>query len=359
MNQRILGVVALSVFFVACSSPPANDAGQGGGIGGGLGSGGGITGTGGGGSSITADQACTSSAAARCMQQQTCAPNTLAVDYGDLTTCQARLKANCLASLAAADTGATIEGVAACATAYAGWTCPDWVNGVTPAACLAAQGTLTQGAPCAFNGQCVTSFCAVARGANCGSCANAPAVGTPCGGGIGCGAVASLYCDANSNTCQALVTDAGLFCDAGSCGYGLGCVIPTGSTSGTCQALGAVADAGCDSAQHTAPTCRHDLGFSCVRKHCTQDAVVNAGQVCGLDLDAGVVIECAASGACIEDGGSLLGSCAAPQPEGTACNTAAGAVCFLPARCVSSDGGTTDGGPVIGVCQLPSGTLCQ
>lgn len=351
MSQRIVGVLAASLFLVACSSSPGSDAGQGGGIGGGGG-----TGTGGG-SQITADQACTSSAQARCTQEQTCVPNTLAIDYGDLTTCEARLKASCLASLGAVGTGTTIDGVASCANAYTGWSCSDWVNGFPPAACKPAQGILAEGAPCAFNGQCVTSWCSVQRGATCGTCATAPAVGSSCAGGTGCGNQAGLYCETNGNTCQALVTDAGSSCDAGSCGYGLGCVVPMGSSSGTCEPLGAEVDAGCDAQQHTAAACRRDLGLACIRKHCSQDPLSSPGERCGLELDAGVVVECSASGACVADGGTS--TCVAPQAEGTACDTAAGKVCFTPARCVSADGGSTDGGPVVGTCQLPSGTLCQ
>jgi hypothetical protein len=361
MSQRLLGVVSFSVFLLACGHTSGNDGGQGGGLGGGIGGGnavGGGTGTGGG-MQITDDAACTMSAQARCMQQQSCTPNSLQIDYGDLTTCEARIKASCLASLAASGTGNTAEGVAACANAYGTWSCSDWVNGFPPAACAPAQGVLTPGIACAFNGQCVTSWCAVARGASCGACATAPGVGSPCGGGVGCGTQAGLYCETNGNTCQQLVTDAGLFCDAGSCGYGLGCVIPTGSSNGTCQTLGDTVDAGCDALQHTAAACRKDLGLACVKKHCTQDPVASAGQPCGLDLDAGVVIECTASGTCYNPDGGAGGTCVAAKAEGMSCDTANGSVCFLPARCVSTDGGATDGGPVVGTCQLPSGTLCE
>jgi hypothetical protein len=278
------------------------------------------------------------------------------VDYSDAMTCEAREKAQCLSSISAPGTGNTPATVSACAAAFTSWSCPDWWNNVTPQACKAQQGTIANGATCVFAAQCSTGYCMLPRGAKCGTCATAPQVGTSCAAGNGCGGN-GLYCDSISDTCEAFVTTAGTFCDAGSCGYLLGCVVPTDGGAGTCQPLGTAVDAGCDSQQHNAPACSNAFGFACVRRHCVEDLFAYSASACGLNVDAGTFTRCNAGATCVAgDGGS---TCVAAAAEGFACDTALGINCLAPARCVSTNGNATDGGPVVGTCQLSSGVTCQ
>jgi hypothetical protein len=304
----------------------------------------------------TADSACTALAAARCNKQQQCEPATVTFNFGDVATCTAREKIRCLNSLAANGTGNTAATVQGCADAYPAWTCPDYMNSIFPPACRTQVGTQANGSGCAFSSQCTSAFCAFPTGAACGACAPAQVVGSPCGGGIGC-AGNGLYCDSASQTCQSLVTSPGYFCEAGSCGYLLGCVMPLDGGAGTCEPLVSTLDAGCDAQQHNAAACAAVMGFACVARHCVADIFVSVGQPCGTDRDAGIFHRCSAGGFCAGDAGAT--TCMAPAGEGFDCDTALGIDCVVPARCVSTNGLGTDGGPVLGKCALPSGTVCQ
>jgi hypothetical protein len=55
----------------------------------------------------------------------------------------------------------------------------------------------------------------------------------------------------------------------------------------------------------------------------------------------------------------LMVSCVAPAAEGFGCDGNASVNCLAPARCVSNDGQPTDGGPVVGKCEMSSGVACQ
>jgi hypothetical protein len=305
--------------------------------------------------SLTADEACAAIASVRCAKRESCEPATLTAQYGDVTTCIARDKANCVSSLSAPGTGNTPATVKACADAYPSWSCPDWYNNVPPDPCKTPAGTQSTGTPCAFSGQCSSAFCAIPAGATCGSCATLPTVGTSCAAGLSCGGN-GLYCEPVTQTCQKLVTSPGYGCDAGSCGYLLGCVVALDAGTGTCQPLGTF-DAGCDGQQRTAPTCASALGYACIFRRCVIDAYAGTGQMCGTNRDAGTYTRCAAGGSCQGDAG--MQTCVAAAAEGFDCDTSLGIDCLAPARCVSSNGMATDGGPVLGKCALASGMTCN
>ena len=293
----------------------------------------------------TADEACTSIAAVRCAKRQECEPATFVTTWGDLATCTGRDKLACLASITAPGAGNT---------PYAAWQCPDWFNGVPPAACAQKTGTHAVGDVCTFAAQCGSGFCATSRGAKCGVCAAAPVVGTACGDGVGCGGN-GLTCDPTSLTCVVMVTDGGA-CQSGTCGYGFGCV----ADGGLCFAEGDFVDAGCDSTERLAPTCRRELGFSCVRRHCVQTSFASAGGACGLDLVAGSFTRCRSGGNCVGDAGTGVSTCVGAANDAVSCESPGGSLCLSPARCVSTDGGAVDAGDaIVGVCQLPSGVVCQ
>jgi hypothetical protein len=305
--------------------------------------------------SLTPDEACAAIASVRCAKRQTCEPGTLTAQYGDVTTCVARDKANCVSSFSAPGSGNTPAATKACADAYPSWSCPDWYNNVIPDACKTPAGTKPMGNPCLFSSQCQSAFCGIATGATCGSCASIPTVGTSCAAGVSCGGN-GLYCEPNSLTCQKLVTSPGYACDAGSCGYLLGCVVALDAGSGTCQPLGLL-DAGCDGQQHAAPTCAGALSYTCIFRYCVYDLYAGAGQMCGTNRDAGTYTRCAAGGSCQGSAGAQ--TCVAAAAEGFDCDTSLGIDCLAPARCVSTNGMATDGGPVLGKCTLSSGMTCN
>src|SRR5262249_38916453 len=130
---------------------------------------------------ITADEACTDLAHARCTHLASCSATAIALRFGDETTCEAQEKSNCISSLAAPSTGNSPTHNESCSAAIATWACPDYLNNTaTPPACQQQTGSLIAGAACAFAGQCQSGFCAIVPGSACGMCAPAPVAGDSC-----------------------------------------------------------------------------------------------------------------------------------------------------------------------------------
>lgn len=299
----------------------------------------------------SADAACTAVATAACMRLAACSMTNLTLRYGDLATCVAAQRSSCTTALGAAGTGNTPARVSGCADAYAGWSCNDYLAGLNvPAACAQARGTLATGAACAFNAQCSTGFCALARNTACGTCQAEPMVGSDCSTFL-CGQ--GLYC-ASNNTCATPVATGGT-CDASHpCVAGTTCVTPAGATAGLCQTQGTMGMP-CDINRRTAPACSEAAGFVCntASRTCVPLTIASAGMPCAV-LGMGNFGVCAAAGACVRPMGSTMGTCLAAVPAGMPCDTANGPDCVAPARCVlSADGGTA------GVCTQLDATRCN
>jgi hypothetical protein len=328
--QRLAAFFAFAFAFVACSSSSGSSGGP------------------------SADQACSDSAHANCTHLAMCAPALVQIRYGDEATCEARIKANCVNALAAPSQGNSATKTESCSQAYASWACPDFVDNVNvPAACVQATGTLASGAPCAFNGQCSTGFCAVAPGSACGTCGAQPAEGASCAQLTACGQ--GLVCTTDTQTCVVLGT-ASAACGKGvPCGTGLSCVgaDATTGTMGTCQPAEAMAGATCDPTLKTGPSCDRNAGFACnsTTKQCATLVVASGGQPC--NAVNGQNTPCAAGGACSTTVAGMMGTCTAAAADGAACDTANGPPCELPARCVTSGSGTA------GTCQIPSAAACH
>ena len=104
----------------------------------------------------TATQSCTSLAQAECARRDACS-NHFYIQrvYGDIATCEQRVRDACVTSLGAHGTGQTPTRVQACATAYPTISCVDLTNGDNlPSACGAIAGSLANGAQCRFASQC-------------------------------------------------------------------------------------------------------------------------------------------------------------------------------------------------------------
>jgi hypothetical protein len=255
-----------------------------------------------------ADQACTASAAAHCARIDTCANIVVAYAYGDLATCEARLKANCMAALAAPSTGNTPAAVESCAHALrANVDCEGYFNDRTPSECQTKKGSLPDGAPCAFPAQCASARCAVASDAVCGTCGgDAAAAGQSCASSS---CADGLACSRISNVCGAPAGVAAS-CEVAPCRAGLQCVGQVGAR--TCVTIVSTAA---------------------------------AGGVCGAMGDGRVV--CAAEGTCHIATGQSTGTCTASAADGAACAASKGLNCLPPARCVG------------GTCRLSGADSCS
>jgi hypothetical protein len=297
---------------------------------------------------VTADQACSDSAKATCTRLDQCRKNGVVNAYGDLGTCISRMKANCVTALAAADTGNSPAAVEACAMAQPSGTCQDFLQGKPVPACATAQGHRSNGAPCAFNAQCQSAFCAVPRGSLCGSCANLPVAGDPCTDVGNCGP--NLDCTP-MKVCEPFVAGGGA-CDGQTlvCAPGQSCVIAAMQAMGTCQPAGKLAGDACDPKRQTAPGCDGTLGLFCASTlKCTAVTYVKAGAACG-NMAMNTVDNVCQTGTCVA---GMPSSCVALAKEGEACDTMTGPGCMNPGRCVTSGGGTA------GTCALPDPTQCM
>ena len=358
--SSVILVVAAFALYLGCSVSSTADEGDGGTFADTGGGGGGDTG--GGHDAGQADTgpvdagtspgtACGDVAHARCARLDSCSNGTLVtVRYGDTATCESREKASCLASLAAPSAGGTPDTVEACARALPGEGCSDFLDTNPVAVCVARSGGLENGKPCAFSGQCTSTYCSVDTGGLCGVCAAVPAQNDSCGKTADCGNRGGLVCA--NNVCVAHGALNAQCDSAAPCGPGLTCVGSSTTVKGTCQASGVKAGDTCDPKHQTGAGCDKNLGLTCdtTAKTCVTVTLVGAGEVCDNKL-----IDCKAGAACVVPSGASQGTCVAAANDGEACDTGAGPSCLPTARCVwtSSDGGTA------GVCTLPDGTACK
>jgi hypothetical protein len=263
-------------------------------------------------------------------------------------TCEAIDSAICLANLTSPSSGATIASVEGCAEALPKWMCSDYLfvqN--TPPACEPQSGLLAINAPCGTHSQCRSSFCAVAPGAACGTCAPQPAVGDSCAHLASCGA--NLTCVAATQKCQQFAQVGGSCMPGTPCIDGLTCVGYSASsgTPGTCQRAVITSGTACN---FLGAGCDLFSGLACNAQTlvCGTAQVASTGAACG--LVANQMALCAASGDCTG------GVCAAAPGLGDPCDLANGPACVTATRCVVSKDG--DGG-TRGTCQVPNGAACQ
>ncbi len=320
------GAVLLLVVCAACSTPSSSDGG-----------------TDGGGSAIEA--ACAVDATAACETFERCERGGAATLYGSLAACVEALKAQCVTAFSAPGVQRTLTQLAACSAARASESCTDVFDNIPPAACTPPAGTRAMGAPCVFNSQCASTWCALGHDA-CGTCAPLPVPGTDCsnqacGQGLQC--LSRIEDGGVALRCQAIVTAVGGTCDHYTpCGEGLSCV---GSllfadagvrAEGTCLSAGADAGVACDPRSRTAPGCVSQVGLFCSSASltCEADTPVAAGEACGA-FDGGV-----ARGICTLGASCLGGVCVSPVALGAACDLDLGPLCQRPLRCVT-DGGST------------------
>jgi hypothetical protein len=301
-------------------------------------------------SNVSATQACTDVAGARCQKMQTCNPQGLLNTYGELSACESSEATTCLSNLSAPDTANTAAHTEACAQALPDVACVDYQLGNVPAACMPPAGSRDAGSDCAVSGQCATAYCLVSKTTTCGVCAASPGLGDSCSNNS-CGP--GLLCDKLSMLCVAPVEASGACNDSSACAPGLTCLGSTSTALGSCAPL-AVLGASCDVADGGS-RCDERFGLYCnteAGKVCETVATATASESCGT-VDGGV-IDCLADAFCQKPTNSNAGTCVAPAAEGAACDTVNGPICDTPARCVLDVAqGTT------GVCHTTNPALCN
>jgi hypothetical protein len=317
--------------------------------------------------------ACDDSAKARCTQNDKCTNNVANKNkYGDEATCESRLTAQCVKNLGATGTGATPATVESCALAIPMETCSAYLGNDPADTCLPPMGTVANGAACGLSAQCASTYCQIPAHASCGTCADVPKVGDPCGPTGECGARNGLQCVNDTCVAQGALNAP---CDKDNpCGPDLTCVGAKAAAKGTCAAPIAMVGAACDPNKATGPGCDLTQGLYCspATKHCVAVTFASDGQACG-EVSGGLVI-CQA-GTCIipsasadggvdagiDDGGAeggtttpKEGTCKALVLENQPCDTTGGPFCMGPAKCVYASDAST-----MGTCTLLDPTACK
>jgi hypothetical protein len=292
-----------------------------------------------------AERACADLAAVHCQKDDQCVQNGVVTFWGDAATCQARQQSSCLPYLTAPGVTNTTADIENCAAEEAAESCQEFFNG-TP--CLHA-GTRALGESCSQNVQCVTgAYCAIVRGTTCGTCAPRVQSGTSCAN-VSCSA--GLVCVSDNEECQALGTS-GAACDTDHpCGYGLSCVRPNATATGTCELAGTVIGAACG---YPAPGCYLNAGLHCdgTTGTCAPIGYAGVGEQCG--SVNGTYIRCTNASECIAPLGQSYGTCVAAAADGAHCDTVSGPPCLPPAQCVTGSPTATSG-----TCTIADPTDCN
>lgn len=296
----------------------------------------------------TADEACAAHAAAICALRDSCSDGYFTQrDYGDLATCEARQKEECLVRLAAPGTSLDVAQLVDCAGALATFACGDLLNAELPSKCEPKPGAVDDGGVCSVGAQCASTYCKSPGDEACGTCAPAPKAGDSCADDTGCGAGGGLRCAPTSGLCVVPGSLGAACVDAQECRNELSCVVPTMGMPGTCQTAGATVGAACDAQAKTAPDCDRNLGLRCAAGQCAAVTYAGNGEACGGMIGA----VCEDNGACLGPNGAK--TCVAAVADGVACDTEAGPPCEAPAHCYG------DGTSTAGVCALAGATVCM
>lgn len=283
-----------------------------------------------------------------------CFRSSIAVEADTLA---AQAKAACVSALALEGTGATDEGIRACAAAVRSAPCQQDLA-VIPS-CRMPPGKLADGAACVESVQCSSSLCEKSDGASCGVCAPRAAIGAAC---TFDNCVLGARCDGATMTCVAVVTSA----LGGPCGSATGplCEVGTFCDGASCRA---VANAGESCA---AAPCASWMRCDETSRTCVAVTIVSEGQSCGGTAICGAGLFCEGHGRCVRltavpPGGDCSrdfsvcerGRCTA-TPTGRQCPTfiADGAACSSGSALEICEPGASC---VDGKCQRPEQIVCK
>lgn len=290
-------------------------------------------------SGATPDQACSDYAQLLCDKLNTCAPYFLQGAYGDMATCVARAKIDCVPSFSANGTSATPDAVETCIGDAKNASCDDLIARKGPPSCNTKPGQLADGAVCGTDAQCKGALCRFADTGTCGACSSPGGAGAACARDGDCADGQSLRCVAKK-----CVTSAGAGAD---CSAEQPCLPSLACTGGKC-ATPLAAGAACQFKIGENP-CDTEKGYYCNPKTnvCAQIVTAAAGAQCGYFNDA--LVSCTGGSICrgADPTKQQPGTCQAPAADGAACNDATGPSCLAPARCLS------------GVCTVTDPTSCK
>jgi hypothetical protein len=295
-------------------------------------------------------QACGDLAKARCARYAACSNGSYVTrTYGDMSTCITREALSCTLGEAAPQTGGSPAAAEQCAAALATQSCADLFANNPPAECV-NKGLRGVGITCAFAGQCASTYCLNARTSLCGTCGDAPPSGISCAHEQ---CARGEICTARTMTCQKPV-QLGEPCDNTTllCAADLGCLIPSGASTGTCTSTVATVGAPCGP---MVGSCDGTLGLTCSNRKCVTISYAGDGTACG-NFTVGGFGSCGAGGNCYTASGIAqvgeMGVCKAAAADGKPCDITLGPPCLTPARCNVTGGGSA------GICTLPSGSAC-
>lgn len=301
-------------------------------------------------------QSCTDRATQFCARLATCSPGRLQTDWGDQPTCVSRQTENCNSSVALSGTGNTATSVEACAQAFAGWACGDFLDDTNvPQACQQVTGSMASGAACQAPGQCTTGFCAIVPGAECGVCAAAPVAGDSCAALTTCGQ--GLDCTTDTHVCVVL-GGSGAACGKGApCGALFDCVGSDSATGamGTCQTSISTSGTTCDPDSKTGPACDRNSLLACntQTKQCAAMTIATGGQPCGTNVVMDQTVLCSAHGTCASATSTAAGTCTAAAADGAACDLVDGPPCLDNSRCIETSDASS-----VGTCQQLNPIAC-
>jgi hypothetical protein len=287
------------------------------------------------GGDVTADQGCASFAQAICNKLNSCYQPLIETAYGDMNSCVARQKLNCLNGLKAPGTTATPAKTQSCADTASGVSCADIFAHNTPAACKSDPGKLADGTVCGQDAQCQSTYCKKPNNSDaCGVCGQRSAAGGACQKAEDC--TFNLAC--GGGTCTAWVMA------GGTCDNTHPCLPPLHCSGGTC-ATPVQAGGNCTRTAQ-GDNCDGTKGLFCngaTTGVCQMFQYGNAGQACGVTLNPVNLTVCTASSTC---SAQTNGTCVAPAADGAACGTG-NVGCTPPANCVN------------GICTIPDYATCH
>jgi hypothetical protein len=280
---------------------------------------------------------CQNYAYAYCNFLNGCSSTFLVTRWGTQAACEAALNTTCTyANLAPSSlqSPATTDDCTSKLTPDS-WQCSDFLYSQNrpPACANQASGSKANGASCAINQQCQSSYCATPIGHACGTCQPLPSAGSSC---------ATYECptglQCTSSTCVALALSGAACSTSQPCGEGLTC------TAGSCEPGATMSGAPCTVG---GPGCAEVDGLVCnaASSTCQTLMVPAVGQPCGVVGDQATVCPAAVC---------LRGVCVANRQVGESCELGGSVPCVTSARCIlPGDGGTT------GTCQINGSTSCE
>jgi hypothetical protein len=300
--------------------------------------------------SVSVDQGTTALSNALCDKVNTCSAFLTQLAYGDVATCQSRLKASLAAAAAASGSGWTGSNLEACAQALPAVSCDDALGHNIPVPCRTPSGQLATGAACGDNSQCSSGYCNLGPGGKCGTCAaglGAAGAGCyrddDCAYGTLCVGNDVTASPAKQGKCTGLGASGATCDDLHPCEKTLSC------NAGVCATPAAAGAACSQTGSDFFGSCNELAGDYCNKVTngvCAAFSVAGSGQQCG-GINGGITVCAKSDGKCPTAAGAATATCGDPAMDFGNCNAKTGPFCLSPAQCIG------------GVCTIPTPGSCH